>query len=404
MRFSLKATFLSFLSLVSADQFLETNSLLSCQNNNGFSASLFHVRYHPNNSTLDFNIVGTSTIAANITAEISVTAYGYDITTINFDPCANSASIISGLCPLASGPLTINSNVEIPKSVVGVVPGIAYTIPDLDGVVQIKIHSKNTGAQVACVKAFLSNGKTVYQKGVGWSTAVIAGLALLVSALVSGLGHSNTAAHVAANALSLFGFMQTQAFFGMTAVHLPPIVASWTQNFQWSMGIIHISFIQNIAYWYQRATGGTAATLLSNLADTSVNVQKRSLEVVAKIVPRSVQYMADRGYTTYAAPLLKRATVAATTSPTVRGIERVGYRASIESTNIFMTGWIFFVIFIMFVILGVLAFKLILELLARGGRMKSDKFLEFRNGWSIVLKGILFRLVSLKLCFYKSHC
>jgi len=198
--------------------------------------------------------------------------------------------------------------------------------------------------------------------------------------------------------------MQTQAFFGMTAVHLPPIVASWTQNFQWSMGIIHIGFIQNIAYWYQRATGGNASTLLSDLADTSVNVQKRSLELVAKVVPRSVQYMADRGFHALA-PIVKRATaVAATTSPTVRGIQRVGYRAGIEPTNIFMTGWIFFVIFIMLVILSVLAFKLVLELLARGGKMKSDKFLEFRNGWHIVLKGILFRLVSLKSCFSAFHC
>jgi len=74
---------------------------------------------------------------------------------------------------------------------------------------------------VACVEANLSNGKTVDQKGVGWTTAVIAGLALVASAVTSGLGHSNTAAHVAANALSLFGYFQAQAIVGLTAVPLP---------------------------------------------------------------------------------------------------------------------------------------------------------------------------------------
>ncbi|KAK5239848.1 putative flavin carrier protein 3, partial [Cryomyces antarcticus] len=146
---------------------------------------------------------------------------------------------------------------------------IAYSVPDLDGKVQIYINDTDTGKAVACVEAELSNGKTVDQKGVGWATAVIAGLALLASAITSGLGHSNTAAHVAANALSLFGYFQSQAIIGMAAVPVPPIVASWTQNFQWSMGIIRIGFLQDICTWYQRATGGTPSSVLSNLRTTS---------------------------------------------------------------------------------------------------------------------------------------
>lgn len=109
---------------------------------------------------------------------------------------------------------------------------IAYTVPDLDANVRIYINSTTTGEAITCVEASLSNGKTVYQKGVGWTTAIISGLGLAASAITSGLGHSNTAAHVAANALSLFGFMQSQAMIGMTSVAMPPIVESWTQNFQ----------------------------------------------------------------------------------------------------------------------------------------------------------------------------
>lgn len=261
--------------------------------------------------------------------------------------------------------------------------GIAYTVPDLDANVRIYINSTETGESISCLEARLSNGQTVYQKGVGWTTAVISGLGLAASAITSGLGHSNTAAHVAANALSLFGFMQSQALFGMVAVHMPPIVESWTQNFQWSMGIIRIGFLQTICTWYQRSTGGTPSTILSELSTTSVQVLKRSVDPSLALMKRAAE------------PLLKREAESqkATQKTTiVRGIKRVGFEAGIEETNIFLTGLIFFVFFVAVVMFIVAIFKGVCELLAKNGKMKSDKFADFRNGWKVVARGILFRL------------
>lgn len=239
---------------------------------------------------------------------------------------------------------------------------------------------------ITCIEAQLSNGKSVYQAAVGWATAVVSGLGLTASAITSGLGHSNTAAHVAANALSLFSFMQAQAMIGMTTVHMPPIVESWTQNFQWSMGIIRVSFMQTLATWYQRSTGGKASTLLSQLSTTSVEVlkrRKRSLDSGVDLVKR------------FSGHLIKRAGPAGTPKDhnvIVRGIERVGFTAAIEVTNIFLTGLIFFAIFVAVVMLLVVLFKVGCELLAKSGKMKGDKFQDFRNGWKVVARGILFRL------------
>lgn len=293
-------------------------------------------------------------------------------------------------------------------------PGIAYSIPDLDGVVTVKIFNSQTGVQVACVQADLSNGKTVYQKGVGWATGVVAGLALLTSAIVSGLGHSNAASHIAANAMSLFGFFQAQAFFGMTAVHLPPIAAAWTQNFQWSMGIIRLGFIQSIATWYLQATGGTPSTVLSSLSTTSVNVQKRDLGALhyisraarqavynplIKLSSTSLGKTAGSFVKRASSEIVKRASTTDYTGTvvTVRGIERVGFRADIELSNIFMTGYIFLIIFFGAVILGLLLFKFALEAFVRSGKLKSDKFSEFRAGFATTLRGIIFRLVLIGL-------
>jgi hypothetical protein len=284
--------------------------------------------------------------------------------------------------------------------------GITYTVPDLDAKIQIFFKRKETGESVACVEAELSNGKTVNQKGVAWTVAVISGLALVASAVTSGLGHSNTAAHVAANAMALFGYFQGQAFIGMTSVSLPPIVSAWTQNFQWSMGIIRIGFIQDIATWYQRATGGTPSTILSSRGTQSVQVQKRALDGASAAMAYAVESFRKRS-------LMPRTNAAGSSyvdssnTIVVKGIDRVGYRAGIEETNIFMTGYIFFLVFVFFVVLGVLIFKGICEALTKAGRMKGDKFKDFRNGWNTVLKGIMFRVILIGfpqmvvLCFWQ---
>lgn len=227
----------------------------------------------------------------------------------------------------------------------------------------------------------------MYQKGVGWTTAIISGLGLAASAITSGLGHSNTAAHVAANALSLFSFMQSQAMFGMISVHMPPIVQSWTQNFAWSMGIIHVGFLETICTWYLRATGGTPSTTLQKLSTTSVEVlkrKKRSLDTASGLLKRASDHLFRRDGA--------ESETANTNTVVVRGITRVGFRAGIEETNIFLTGLIFFVVFVALVMLLVALFKGVCELLAKNGKMKSDKFQDFRNGWKIVARGILFRL------------
>ena len=384
MRTLLWTLLAALLPLSSAENMLISTSLNPCQENNQFSATLFDVVFTPKNGSLAWDINGVSTITGNVTIELAVVAYGLTVFTDTLNPCDDPD--LNGMCPMREGPLNMNSNANLPLSALAQVPGITYTVPDLDAKVQVYFNSTDTGTSVACVQAELSNGKTVDQKGVAWSLAVISGLALVASAVTSGLGHSNTAAHVAANALGLFSYFQAQAFIGMTAVELPPIVASWTQNFQWTMGIIGVNFIQDIATWYQRSTGGTPSEILSDLSTTSVQVQKRGLELVHNLAKRTGE-------------LITRTNADASTSTDtakvviIRGIQRVGFRAGIESTNIFLTGYIFFLIFVSFTVLGVVLFKFICEALVKAGRLRHDQFQDFRNGWTTVLKGILYRIV-----------
>lgn len=389
--------------------------------NSKFSASLFNVTFSPDDYILNININGVSSINGNVTATLLVIAYGYTALSREMDPCTMGEGF-SGMCPMTQGLINLESHTTIEAAVANQIPGtlfyffvfvyfagklltfvclgIAYQVPDIDGKAKIMVNRTDTNEMIACVEAPLSNGKTVDTHGVGWATAIIAGMGLIASAVTSGLGHSNTAAHVAANALSLFGYFQAQAMVGMTAVPLPPIVAAWTQNFDWSMGIIKVSFMQDIFHWYIQATGGTPSNLFGALSEVSVQVAKRSLDTVENNVGRAAMY----GFQTYA-KLESRDLVPrsnndngindSTETIKVSGIHRVAFKAGIEATNFFMTGLAFFVAFLVLVALGVVAFKGACEGAAKMKWIKGTKFLDFRNGWLTVLKGIMYRLVCL---------
>ncbi|KAF2871515.1 hypothetical protein BDV95DRAFT_594620 [Massariosphaeria phaeospora] len=384
------------LPLASAENMIETKSLNPCQTGSNFTATLFDVRFTPSNRSLAYNIQGVSTISAKVRADMELLIYGYSAMNEKLELCELAA--LKSMCPMTSSKLKIDSNFDISPDIMSRIPGIAYTIPDLDAVVRIKIFNEESNEQLACVEAELSNGHSVDQKAVAWTTAVIAGMGLVASAITSGLGHSNTAAHVAANAMSLFGYFQAQAFIGMCAVPLPPVVAAWTQNFQWSMGIIRVGFLQRMATWYQRATGGTPSQHLKNVERQSIEVQKRGLGSVGQLMTRSNLFPRSNREAT---------NVQNVERVVLRGMERVGFKASIESTNIFFTGYTFFIIFVLVVVLGVIIFKYVCEGLVKAGRMKSDKFVDFRNGWRTVLRGILFRVIligfpqMMVLCFWE---
>jgi hypothetical protein len=373
---------------------LESTSLVTCQENSGFQASKFHVIFNPETGKINVDLIATSSIEGNAVFDVQVSAYGYPIQTLIVNPCDVG---FRGLCPMVSGRFGDNPfSVDVPGDALSKIPGIAYTFPDLDAKVRILVNMTSgdrNGQTVACLDARISNGKTVDLLGVKWASAVVAFLALISSAVISGLGYTNAASHVAANAVSLFGYFQAQAMAGLCGMPLPPIVQAWTQDFQWSMGLVKLGFMQDIFTWYQRATGGEASRLLDTLRSVSVAVQKRSLDVAepaTKVMSRAAA-MLPRAAANVGI-ISKRANVAtASGSYVVYGIQRAGFQAKIESTNIFMTALIMFCVIMAFTIIAVVAWKFLCEIIFK----KSNKFSDFRHGWQVVLKGVLFRITLL---------
>lgn len=254
--------------------------------------------------------------------------------------------------------------------------GVAYNVPDLDAVVRLQLTDAKTNQPVTCVETRVSNGKTVNQQGAAWALAVITGLGMVATAVVSILGYSNIATHIAFRTLLFLGYMQSMAMYGMTSVDQPPIVQAWTQLFQWSMGIIHVGFLQTICTWFQRATGGTPSNILSEVA-------AKQISVVAK---RSVGSLFRRS----------SLTTSGGQEVTVRGMERMAYRADIAPTNVFMTGYLFFYFIAVVLIVCVVLLTFCLPRISKKANSpKLDRAINPTAQWKDYLRGGLYRIASL---------
>src|SRR5882757_8378889 len=163
---------ISLSPLALAENIIVSNSLNSCKSGSNFTATLFNVAYTPANNSIGVNIIGVSSLAGNVTAQLEVIAYGFTILNDTLNPCEMG---LAGFCPMQTGQINIETNIDVPDSVAKEVPGIAYSVPDLDGVVRVYVTSTDTNEIIACMEADLSNTKSVYHPAVGWATAVIAG-------------------------------------------------------------------------------------------------------------------------------------------------------------------------------------------------------------------------------------
>ncbi|OBA19501.1 hypothetical protein METBIDRAFT_79519 [Metschnikowia bicuspidata var. bicuspidata NRRL YB-4993] len=402
------------LASVSATKLLQASSLLTCMDNSQLWASYLDVTFWPSNSTVLFDIEAISNINnVNVSVNITLIAYGFNAVEQTINLC--DLEDYSALCPLTSGHLDIDIDYDVSDLIKDQIPGVAYTIPDLDARVKLIMYSTDSDEALACVEATVTNGKTVQTKYAAWPIAAISGFGLITSGVVSAIGHSSTAAHIALNSMSLFVYFQALAITSMLAVaKAPPIAAAWAQNFQWSLGVIKVGFVQDIANWYLQATGGTPTAILTS-SQVSISVQK---------VKRAIEFLTGPLFTPFQERSLQKRLSISTDSDSsmqsdnldstlyttdekeallgtkvliLRGIQRVSYLAGIEITSLFMTAMMFLIFFAFVLIVCMTFFKAIVEICIRSNIMPEGKFNEYRQHWASIIKGALYRLLLVAL-------
>ena len=382
------------ISWTCAERIIEASSLFTCMDNSLVSANYFTVTFTPANRTLSYDISITSEVQGYVLAEIEVYAYGIKVITETIDPCTTD---IGSFCPLTPGALEIQSSTVISEDIANKIPGVAYTVPNIDATVIVQIRNTSSTTLYACIEADLTNRKTVEHIAVKWVTAVISGIGLLTSAVVATLGSSLSSAQIAAHAVSLFAYFQSVVIITMCAVDkVPPIASAWAQNLAWSVGIIKVEFMQKIFRWYVQATGGTPDTYIIQ-PTISVLVQKRNVLVTSAM--KITHHTRDLLHA-MARTLVSRDTTGYSSSPqtsdtllVMRGIERVAYQAGIENSSVVLTAFTFFVLICLVICICFVLFYGLIVLLRRSQKMPSGRFVYFEIHWRVMLKGTILRIL-----------
>lgn len=352
---------------------LLATSLVTCMDNSQISPSYFNVTFNPDDRSLKYSLDLTTEISGNVVADIQVFAYGFVIIRKTVNMCTLGWK---QFCPVFPGSMQVESVEYISESYVKEIPGIAYLVPDIDAVVRVIVRDSNSGEQLSCLQSAFSNGKTVSQTGAKWATAVIAGLGLLIAAILSTFGNSNAASHISANSVSLFLYFQSVVVVCMQLVErVPPIASAWSENLAWSMGLIRVQFMQDIFRWYIQLTGGTP-TLYFTGTTKQILVQ-RALKYLDGLHKRAI----DFGLSSNASLSI------------LRGIKRIGFNSKIEPTSIVVTGFTFFIIIGYILVVLLVLLKSVIELLIRFNKISSSKFQSFRNSFKIILKGSVLRYI-----------
>ncbi|KNG91602.1 hypothetical protein ANOM_000149 [Aspergillus nomiae NRRL 13137] len=358
---------------INALQILESTALIPCSDDSVINTDLFRMALTPENSSLMIEYDGEFTFSGMIMLDVDVLAYGYSFLTMRLDLCDYD---LSGFCPMIPQNLTVPyASLTLSDDIISEIPGIAYTIPDLDAVVRVNMISNSTNRSVTCIEASVINSSTVYQAAVGWTLAVFIGLGLFGSIILSALGYLSISNQISFRTALLLNFMQGQAMVGLTVMEFKPMIQNWTQNFQWTMSIVHADFLDTITTWFQRSTGGTPSTLYSEASTISIGLLKRSDEV---LIGGSVPASGDG------------------TEVLLHGIIRMGYRAGLESTNIFMTGHLVFQFIAMVMLLAIIALKFGLSVVLKKTQCtKSGYSLATLADWQYFIRGSLCQIACL---------
>ncbi|KAB8230566.1 hypothetical protein ETB97_007763 [Aspergillus alliaceus] len=391
---------------------LSTNGISTCLTGAEVQVQKLDVTYTRSTRVVVFDVSGTNEKQQNVTATLSVYAYGNEVYSKAFDPCG-SENHVERLCPVPSGTFQATGSQEIPESFASQIPAIAFAIPDLDGQVKLELKSKEDTHDVACIATHLSNGKSAQMPSVTYAAAGVAGAALAMSGLsiIGAAGHPG-AASSSPGFGDVMGWFHSMATNGMLSVNYPAVYRSFTKNFAFSTGLIPWGQMQQSIDDFRKSTGGNLtensynflrnATLeFSNGSSTATSSKaKRGFNLIVGVADLAIRDVS----TSYSANSTSdNETSDTSVKKVVSGIEAWAEQLTIPQANIFMTCLLVFAIVIAAITVGILLLKVILELWALYGSFPA-KLTNFRKDYWGLLARTITNLILLLYGIWVLYC
>ncbi|KAL8760248.1 MAG: hypothetical protein Q9199_000147 [Rusavskia elegans] len=393
---------------------LKTSGFTSCLDDSAISVTKLHVEYDRAKGIVTFDVAGISAKVQNVTASLTVSAYGNQVYTKDFNPC-DQGSKVAQLCPVPAGSFSAKGSQPVTQNYANQIPSIAFTIPDLDGEAKMELKSVDGGQDLACIQSAVNNGKTAEVPAVSYIAAGIAVAALLLTGL-SALGSAGSAGShsQSPNFGDIVGWFQSIAQNGMLSVSYPPVYRSFSKNFAFSGGLIPWNSMQSSIDNFRKVTGG-------NLTEDSVEYLRNSTLVYSPgSKPNPAPHKRALGGLFGVPVLYTRDEVTAainstqsgnsTNSPddskvthVVHGIQGYVEQLTIPQSNTFMTVLLIFAIILATIAVGILLFKVILETWALFGSFPK-KLTGFRKRYWGLLARTITNLILLLYGVWTLYC
>ncbi|KAF1356436.1 hypothetical protein BDV97DRAFT_287282 [Delphinella strobiligena] len=382
---------------------LSTDGFTLCYDDPTIQITAMSVTFDRTTSLVTYNIQGSSSQAQNVTAKVTVTAYGSDLYSKEFNPC-DSGNYVEALCPVKAGAFSAQGQETVPTSYSSEIPTIAFTVPDLEGAATVQLISNSDSSELACVQSTVTNGHSMNIAAATYAAAGIAGGALAVSALGSVMGGMHTGVGATSPSFGeVFGWFQGIATNGMLSVKYPTIYQSFTKNFGFSTGLVSFASMQNSIDSFRSRTGGNLtddnyqylqnATLVFSNGANSSSLKRRSLEHL--ILTRDSINATDAGNATTSG--------SQTITHYVKGMQAYVEQLSIPQANTFMTILLIVAIVVASITCGILLLKVILEAFSLRGNL-SKPLESFRKRYWWRLAKTLTNLVLLLYGVWTLYC
>jgi len=303
----------------------------------------------------------------------------------------------------------------IPSQYTDDIPGLAWTVPDLEAFARITLTDNTDGSVAACLSATLSNGLSTQQTAVKWASAALVIVALLVALIHSTLRWSPSAAVY--RWYDILFIFQAAAASGLLEINYPSNYVNFVLNFPWALGLFQDNNIQEAVVNLRNSTGGTLPTT----AFAAVDYINRKLSPYNEAIAMNQFFdvgstVSDfRSFAALTTPvdleaaamsLAKRADIPTisqqdTISTLKNGIPVYSNSVGIPTASAFDTIFIIYMIALAIVLGAHIVWGLIVFL---GDRFRSDErrgrgwFGEQRRGFFSFFAGNMMRLVSLPDC------
>ena len=292
---------------------------------------------------------------------------------------------------------------------------MAYAIPDFEGQAILRIFANSTESEIGCYSAVVTNGNSFsHPSSVGTVLGIFALVTVVASFATAIYGEAVPTMRLHyAHSLSVgvvMAVFQHIFFTGALSVNWPSVLVAWWSNFAWAGGMINSKTMQrSIDHLIGNNIGNTSQVgaapsdqtntvgggysisqiygrglswpinhpLRRDLAPVIYQRDAMSRHVERTLQARDTLINKTDGYRWYGHPVGPGLPLPGNYSGFAGTLGQEGIRVS----NAFMTGFLWLLILLVLLVGAVVAFKWILEGLARFKKIKDNRLKFFRDHW-----------------------